>query len=817
MASVRSDTSVRSTSSSFPVVPPRILVGLAGWALIFGALHLAALYRYLLFHSLVDLFSVVVGCGLFLVAWNSRRLLENHYLLFLGIAYLFVAMVALVHVLSYKGMGVFPGFDANLPTQLWIAGRYLEALSLLAAPWFFTQRVRPGLTLAGYAGATALLLLVVFTGRFPDCFIEGQGLTAFKRGSEYVVAGLLALAIVPLVRHRAAFEPMVLRYVIGSILAAIAAGLAFTTYANVYAISNQIGHYLNLASSYLLYRALVETGLQRPYQLLFRELKQSEAALQTARDELELRVQERTAELGTAVTQLRAEIAERLRTEERLREAEEKYRGIFANAIEGIFQSSPEGRFLAANPALARMFGYASPEEMITSVGDIGRQLYQNPEDRAQFRARLEGEGFASGFEYEGRRKDGTRFWVSLSGRTVRDPEGRLLHYEGFAQDVTEHRRAHQTQARLASIVESSDDAIISQALDGTVLTWNRGAERIYGYAAEEMTGRRIEVLAPPERREELRGILETVGAGQLMENFESVRLRKDGRAIHVSLTFSPLRDATGRVSGVSTIARDITVQKQAAAEIQRLNEELEARVQARTAELQAANKDLEAFAYSASHDLRAPLRGIAVLSQVLLQDYGGELPAEAQRSLGLIQDRVKRMSQLIDDLLGFSRLGRQPVERRLVWPGELVKAAFEELALECQGRHIELALDELPPCEADPALLKQVFMNLLSNALKFTRRRETARIEVRALVVDKETIYQVRDNGVGFDPKHADRLFEVFRRVHRPQDYEGTGVGLALVHRIITRHGGRVWAEGTPDQGAAFSFTLGPGDARPE
>jgi PAS domain S-box-containing protein len=281
------------------------------WLVILLGLHITVAYTYLLFHSLVELFRVVVACVLFALAWNVRRLLERHYLLFLGIGYGFVGLVDLVHALAYKGLGVFPGGDANLPTQLWIAGRVLETIALVAAPRFLTRRLNAWWVLGAFAGVTAILMLAIFHGNFPDCFIEGQGLTAFKRYSEYVITILLGVAAVPLFRHRAAFEPRVLRLVLASIGMTILAELAFTQYANVYALSNEVGHDLKLLSAFLLYRALVHTGLARPYQLLFRELKQGEAALVTARDELEIKVQERTSELSTANAQLRAEIAQR--------------------------------------------------------------------------------------------------------------------------------------------------------------------------------------------------------------------------------------------------------------------------------------------------------------------------------------------------------------------------------------------------------------------------------------------------------------------------------------------------------------------------
>lgn len=245
--------------------------------------------------------------------------------------------------------------------------------------------------------------------------------------------------------------------------------------------------------------------------------------------------------------------------------------------------------------------------------------------------------------------------------------------------------------------------------------------------------------------------------------------------------------------------------------ETKQLNLELEARVVERTTQLETANKELEAFTYSVSHDLRSPLRAIDGFSRMLLRDYAAQLPTEGQRRLQVVRDNAKRMGQLIDDLLAFSRLSRQPLQKRRVAPADLVYQVFRELSSERENRRVEIQIDDLPLCEADPTLLKQVFVNLLSNALKYTRLREIAQIEIGyiPLEADKNVAYFVKDNGVGFDMRYADKLFGVFQRLHRAEEFDGTGVGLAIVQRVILRHGGRVWAEAQVDQGATFYFTL--------
>jgi signal transduction histidine kinase len=243
---------------------------------------------------------------------------------------------------------------------------------------------------------------------------------------------------------------------------------------------------------------------------------------------------------------------------------------------------------------------------------------------------------------------------------------------------------------------------------------------------------------------------------------------------------------------------------------LRQAHDELEQRVRERTAQLEAANHELEAFSYSISHDLRAPLRAINGFARILLEEHAPHLADEAQEYLQLVRDNAQYMGQLIDDLLAFSRLSRQPLTKQPVAPADLVRQALNDLRPMQGERYIDFRIGALPLCQADPALLKQVFVNLLANAIKFTSRRDLAVIEVGCHEEQGEHVYYVKDNGVGFNMAYVDKLFGVFQRLHRADEYDGTGVGLAIVQRIIHRHGGRIWAEAAVDQGATFSFTLG-------
>ena len=256
-------------------------------------------------------------------------------------------------------------------------------------------------------------------------------------------------------------------------------------------------------------------------------------------------------------------------------------------------------------------------------------------------------------------------------------------------------------------------------------------------------------------------------------------------------------------------LEREMAERQRADAELRRLNEELERRVAERTSQLEAANKELEGFSYSVSHDLRAPLRAVVGFSKMLIEDHAGQIDAEAQRKVGVIQSEAQRMGMLIDDLLAFSRLGRKEMSSADIDMTGLARSTFEGLRAQHEGAAPEFRLDTLPRARGDRVLIGQVWANLLSNALKFSAKRDTPLIEVNAVTDEKDHIFFVRDNGAGFDPRYQSKLFGVFQRLHHSSDFPGTGVGLALVQRIVVRHGGRVWADGKPGEGATFYFSL--------
>ncbi|MEW6659243.1 MAG: PAS domain S-box protein [Thermodesulfobacteriota bacterium] len=373
-------------------------------------------------------------------------------------------------------------------------------------------------------------------------------------------------------------------------------------------------------------------------------------------------------------------------------------------------------------------------------------------------------------------------------------------------------------RARLQAIIASAPEAIVVADAGGRMVMANPAAERLYYQPFEEgegLEGCALFQLCHGDGSTCVPGnqpLLRSATAGETHRNLEMILTWPDGQRRDLLVNTAPLKDHLGRSSGAVGLFQDITQRKQVEEKIRNLNAELGDRIREvseRTLQLEAANKELEAFSYSVSHDLRSPLRAIEGFARILLEEHGAELAEEALRLLNVIRSNTLIMGELIDDLLALSRLGRQEIKAQKIDPGGLVTSVFGELRAQAPERQMQLILNPLPPIYGDRSLINQVLVNLLGNAVKFTESREKTIIEVGGWTEGKEDIYFVKDNGVGFDMRYVDKIFGVFQRLHRREDFDGTGVGLAIVQRIINRHGGRVWATGKVDRGATFYFAL--------
>jgi len=384
-----------------------------------------------------------------------------------------------------------------------------------------------------------------------------------------------------------------------------------------------------------------------------------------------------------------------------------------------------------------------------------------------------------------------------------RELEGEILERKRAEKALKEQAA---TLIEQASLLDLTHDTIIVRQLDGTILFWNRGAEAMYGWRKEEALGRVIHELLETEFPQPWKEIVATLIREGRWEG-ELRHRRRDGSHLIVASRWAMHHNEPGQPLSALEINNDITERKRDEEEIKALNAALDQRA----VQLETANRELEAFSYSISHDLRAPLRAMSGFAHILLEDHAAELSAEAAECAQIIAANARQMGELIDDLLAFAHLGRQSLKKQAVAPTQMAHALVDEMHGKLNGRRVRIQIDEMMDCQADPALLKQVYANLIGNALKYTRERDPALIEIGCIAEENNNraIYFVKDNGIGFDMRYADKLFGVFQRLHSAAEYEGTGVGLALVQRIVQRHGGRVWAEALPDHGATFYFTL--------
>jgi PAS domain S-box-containing protein len=353
-------------------------------------------------------------------------------------------------------------------------------------------------------------------------------------------------------------------------------------------------------------------------------------------------------------------------------------------------------------------------------------------------------------------------------------------------------------QEYLAAIVESSDDAIIGKDLHGTIRSWNRGAERIFGYTAAEALGRHISMLAPPDRAAEMRKIMDRVAQGEHVDHYQTKRITKDGRTLSISLSVSPIRNRDGVIVGASKIARDITEQTR--------NEEA---LRDANARLTQANDDLEQFAYSASHDLREPLRMVATYADMLRRHLREALDANGQQYLGYILAGAERMEALLTGLRAymqaatFTAQGSDEADSN-----ECLQRATVSLRAIIDDTQARIFHDGLPTVRMPTIQLEQVFQNLLANALRY-RGAVSPHIHIAAERGGDVWKFSVRDNGIGIHPRYQEEIFELFKRLHSSAQYPGSGLGLAICKRIIDRGGGRIWVESEPGRGATFFFTV--------
>jgi len=480
-----------------------------------------------------------------------------------------------------------------------------------------------------------------------------------------------------------------------------------------------------------------------------------------------------------------------------------------------IFIMDPQGHVASWNAGAEHIKGYRASEiigkhfSVFYTKEDIKAGVPERELEIARSTGSVDQEGWRL-------RKDGSRFWASVTITALYDESGVLTGFGKVTRDVTERRSAEEALQKSRNmferLFENAPDAVVVVDNHGVIRKVNLQAEAVFGYMREEMVGNPIEHLIPERyhkrHRQHRRNYFADPRARKMGIGLELYGRNRDGREIPVDIMLNPMETSEG--TWAFAVVRDITQQKQSDAKIRELNSALKVQLE----QLAATNRELEAFSYSVSHDLRAPLRHIIGFVDLLNSRDLSALDEKSQHYLQVITQAAQKMGNLIDDLLAFSRMGRAEMMKTRVDFDQLVRDIVQELAEDAKDREIRWEIAPLPALVGDAAMLRQVMVNLISNAIKFTRPRPLAKIEVGALE-DRpgETLIFVRDNGVGFDIRYVNKLFSLFQRLHSTEEFEGTGVGLANVQRIVLRHGGRVWAESALDGGATFWISLPKGE----
>jgi PAS domain S-box-containing protein len=499
------------------------------------------------------------------------------------------------------------------------------------------------------------------------------------------------------------------------------------------------------------------------------------------------------------------DITDRKMAERALRQSEAEFRTLAEAMPHIVWATNAEGENIYFNQ---RWMNYTG----LTLEESLGRGWNKpfHPED--QQRAWTAWQKAVTGMddyslECRLRRADGVYGWWWILGTPVRAADGTILKWFGTCTDITERKQMEDSrrasEARYRTLFDYAPDGIVVVDAKGYYLDVNASICQMLGYTRDEFIGLNATDIVAPVEIPYIEQALDVIKNKSDYKREWQFR-RKDGSVFAVDTIATAMPDGN-----LLAVIRDITERKTAEEKIYQLNIELERRVIERTAQLEAANKELEAFSYSVSHDLRAPLRAVNGFAGIVLEEFSPLLPEKGRDYLGRIRNSGQRMGVLIDDLLEFSRLSRLLINRRSINTVKVVQNVLDELKPLWAGRQVEIKVGELPVCHGDPALLKQVWVNLISNAVKYTLGREPAIIAIGCTREKGEDVFFVCDNGAGFDMQYADKLFGVFQRLHRSDEFEGTGVGLAIVQRIVHRHGGRVWAHAELNHGATFHFTL--------
>jgi len=498
-------------------------------------------------------------------------------------------------------------------------------------------------------------------------------------------------------------------------------------------------------------------------------------------------------------------------SEKALRASEMRFRSLYENVTLGLYRTTTDGKILMANPALVSMLGFDSIEQLVQR--NLEQEGYEPQYPRTNFLDTMEKNGRITGLESAWKQKSGKTLFVRESAIAIMDDQGRVLYYDGTVEDITERKKAEEA-------LHDSEDKfkyIFNHSLTGISITYlsdelkvNRAFCDMLGYSHEELENTKWQDITYSEDIESTRNIIDSLIAGERNSaRYFKRYLHKNGSVVWTEVASAIRWTEDGKPLYLITSVNNVTDRKKAEAELQQLNDELEQKVNLRTELLEAANKELEAFSYSVSHDLRSPLRSIHSFTKILLEEYDSTLDEEGKRICSIIFTSAVQMGELIDDLLSFSRIGRSDIKSSLLDMKNIAGLIYTDLTSDAERSRINFKIKKLQNTFGDASLIKLVWNNLISNAIKYSSKENTSEILIGSRHDDHSIVYFIKDNGVGFDSLYKHKLFGVFQRLHTESEFPGNGVGLAIIQRIVLRHGGKTWAEGEVGKGATFFFSL--------
>ncbi len=839
--------------------------------IVVAGLYLSSTYSFLLFHTMVELFSIIVACCVFILAWNTRRLLDNSYFLLLGVGYLFISVPDLIHALSYKGMGVFTHWDANLPTQLWIAARYMESLTLLAAPFFISRKTNPAYILYGYLMVTMILLSSIFYwGTFPAAFIEGQGLTWFKKISEYIISTILVVSIALLVRKRYDLDTNVFWYMLAAITLTIVSELTFTFYISVYGLSNLIGHYLKIGSVYFLYKAIVQTGLSQPYDLLFRSLKQKERDLRF-RLNFERLISDISSKFMTIrASQIDPEIDETLKKVGRFVEVDGCYlfrfthqmtkmsmthlwrnkhlsinkgelQNLEADTMPWWLQQLAQQKPVVVSSVNKLPAGAAVEKKIVASLGIqslvdvplfyLGKTIgavgficvkkehnwSQNEINLLQLVGQIIINALIRKENLENLQAAHNKLEYRVQERTSELVDANLLLQQKIIEHEEMGHKLQRTMKMLQTVFDGTKDLLILLGPDMETKIINTAAVRYYG------------ADAPPSRIgqpcyqtfKNRHSPCEGCAVPHAIQEAQNRTVERQGfmdpdKSELVDIT--PIPNERGETTNVIVRISDITERKIYEKQIIQ-NEKM---------------ASLGVLTTSVAHEINNPNNFISFNLPILKEYIENIMPIvdrhackiedleicnipyedfqkDIIRLLENIEKGSERIHYIVSSLKEFSRTRRRQHVARTD-----LKAVFEKAVTMCQTEikrsvqaiHLEIP-DELPLILTEPHSLEQVLINLLVNAAHAADKKDSF-ITLKLALGDtweNHTIIKVIDNGSGIENKNINKIFDPFFTT-KPVG-KGTGLGLYVSHNIIEHLGGRIEVDSTPGQGSKFTITL--------